>query len=336
MATATANGTLYYGPSQTKYPSEGNINGTVTILWKEGDWYYVETNTNPRRRGYIPTLSNIVGGVTLFTPTLLTRYTISTIPSNEPTYQGPATNYKSAGSLGPDETVKFLSDNGSNTLTKIGDYAMVEYDITGSTQKKRAWFPHMKLTTTAPVFYPGKYIQGQKINSSGEKWYITNSWNGNGTTTTNGHLAIDVVRLNSSGSQVFDKEVYAVASGTVADKGNNSANGNYMVLKHTTNTGKIYYSLYYHLSSYYSKTSYAAGEAIGVMGNTGSSSNGEHVHLGITRNQPSGGYYGYYYVNGVKTKFTETGSGYFDNQNNRFYSPTKYFAEGESLINNNY
>ena len=70
------------------------------------------------------------------------------------------------------------------------------------------------------------------------------------------------------------------------------------------------------------------------MGNTGSSSVGEHLHLGITKNQPAGGYYGYYYVNGVKTRYS--GETYVDNQNNRFYNPTKYFTQGESIINNNY
>lgn len=78
------------------------------------------------------------------------------------------------------------------------------------------------------------------------------------------------------------------------------------------------------------------------MGNIGSSSAGEHLHLGITKQQPSGETRGYYRPGGIgipSSTFSETGSGYFyygADQYTRFYNSTKYFSSGDTLINTNY
>ena len=63
----------------------------------------------------------------------------------------------------------------------------------------------------------------------------------------------------------------------------NSANGNAVVIEHTTADGKTYYSMYGHLKQSYDKTTVAKNEAIGIMGNEGLQSQGEHLHLGIDR-----------------------------------------------------
>lgn len=338
MSTMKSNEYVYYGPDDGGlYPQVGSVSSgeTVTVIWREIAngylWAHIEynvTGTNQKKRGYVNASTvNITETVSNYTQSLQTRY----IHTAGPTYLGPDDNnlYPEAGSVSYAEEVKWVCSIREN------DFVYIEYDISGG-KKKRAYIHGNSLGTSAPSLKPGRYLEGNIINSQGEKWHITGGWN------NKGHVAIDVVRHNSSGTSVPDKEVYAIAAGTVVSKGTNSANGNYVIIKHTTAQNKTYYSLYFHLDSYYNKTSVAENEAIGIMGNTGSASRGTHLHLSITKNQPTGGCYGYYKVNDVNTPFNETGSGYFDYYNsanvflNRFYNPTKYFELGESLINNAY
>lgn len=92
-----------------------------------------------------------------------------------------------------------------------------------------------------------------------------------------------------------DKNVYSIGAGSVATVGTNSANGKYVVIKHTI-SGKTVYSFYAHLSSYsVSKgASVSKGTKIGVVGSTGSASNGiVHLHFAIVDTLWSGSYYGY-------------------------------------------
>lgn len=102
------------------------------------------------------------------------------------------------------------------------------------------------------------------------------------------HCGIDV--KSSSGSTA----IYAAASGTVAGVGYNSANGNYVVIKHTI-SGTTVYSFYAHLSSYCVSTNatVAKGAKIGVMGNSGSSTTGSHLHFAIANKYKPGSYLGY-------------------------------------------
>ncbi len=336
MSTMKSSQTVYYGPKAdlNMYPKVGSVsaNEQVKVVLKEvangNTWAYIEynvTGSTQKKRGYVlASTVSITENVTTYNTSKQTRY----VRTASSTYLGPDANkYPVAGSVSLGEEVSWVCS------VREGAYVLIEYDISGG-QKKRAYIDANCLGTSAPEMASGRYIQGGKINSAGDYWHITNQWNGNNNANTNGHLAIDVVRKNSSGTSLSGKEVYAIADGTVVDRGSQKANGNYVIIRHSTAAGKIYYSLYYHLKESYNKTSVKKNEAIGIMGNTGSSSVGEHLHLGITKNQPAGGYYGYYYVNGVKTRFS--GETYVDNQNNRFYNPTKYFTQGESIINNNY
>lgn len=330
---------LYFGPNPDIYVFDVSVQaGTnVTIFWTEGLFYYVEfIYMGAPRRNYIERsrVTGITGGIPpTYTPSFLTRY----VYGDGYARLGPSTSYSITSSLAYRQSVQYLDGK------KSGDFAFVEFTETGATKKKRGWFESLKLTVVQAT--PQIYTDGHVFNSDGEYWDIGTPWNGyQGIPNTYGHLAIDITRKDSSGAQVYGKEVYAIAAGTIVEKSYYSANGYYVIIRHTTSVGNIYYSLYFHLDSYYYKTTVSAGEAIGVMGNTGTSSLGEHLHLSITKSQPRGNSYGYYYVNDVKTKFTETGPGYFDcfNNNgttvfdNRYYNPTIYFQDGESLINNNY
>ena len=121
------------------------------------------------------------------------------------------------------------------------------------------------------------------------------------------HAGIDV--KSSSG----DKTIYAAAAGTVAASGWNDANGNFVVIQHTI-SGKTVYSFYCHMSrGLVSKgSSVNCGTPIGIIGNTGSASAGEHLHFTfVDKLMPSGGYWGY---------VTSTGNAVYYN-GYTFYSP---------------
>lgn len=111
------------------------------------------------------------------------------------------------------------------------------------------------------------------------------------------HLGIDIAGSSDN--------VMATATGIVAKCGYNSANGNYVVLKHTI-SGKTVYSFYAHLASYNVRNgaTVAKGSKIGVVGNTGSASRGKHLHFAMTDTLWSGSYYGYAtYFSGNKTTY---------------------------------
>lgn len=137
---------VYFGPSTTTYPSENSYagpNDTVTILWKEGAWYYIEYPAgSQKKRMYITTaaVSNISGSITSYTPSLVIRYALSA--GN--TYAGPSnTLYPSTGSVSAGEEVKYLDGQATDT------HALIEYNIAGG-KKKRSWFDRSQLGTEAP------------------------------------------------------------------------------------------------------------------------------------------------------------------------------------------
>ena len=267
MATATANGTLYYGPSTSTYPSAGSYSGTVTVLWKEGSWYYVEANTNPKRRGYISALTSITGTVASFTPTLATRYTNNTTASNEKTYQGPTSSYEQAGSLGPNETVYYLDGK------KEGDYALLEYSLNGSTQKKRAWFPHMKLTTTQPTIEKGTRPVGTSFKSNDYPNYPSGNFHG-GTDigSTEGANKLDNIKAAFAGTVVNLKNDVPSGTGT--------SYGNFVTIESTIN-GIVYKTWYAHMDSVSVAlgNTITKGQVIGKLGNTGNCQPQTYYHL---------------------------------------------------------
>lgn len=79
-------------------------------------------------------------------------------------------------------------------------------------------------------------------------------------------------------------KVFAMRDGEIIQIGNHSIMGKYVIIKHSTDK---YYSLYQHLEKiYYNKgTKVKQGQAIGIMGTTGSST-GIHLHLVIGKGYP--------------------------------------------------
>ena len=129
------------------------------------------------------------------------------------------------------------------------------------------------------------------------------------------HLGLDLKGSN--------KNIKAFMDGTVVVTGNNGANGNYVIIQHTISE-KTVYSFYAHLSSISvsPRTKVSCGTKIGVIGNTGSASKGEHLHFAIANTLSSGG--GYY---GYATKFSGNKTSY---SGITYYNP-KYVIENKKL-----
>lgn len=143
MSTMLNAQTVYYGPSTASYPSVGSVSSgeTVSALWQENAFVFIEysiTGTTQKKRGYILKTDPSVGiaNITITESVSTKNFTsvAKTVTVNAPTYIGPSTNsslYPSAGSVSSGETVY--------ALTTDGDFTFIEYSVTGTSQKKRAY-----------------------------------------------------------------------------------------------------------------------------------------------------------------------------------------------------
>ena len=146
MAKMLKNRTVYYGPSSSGYPTVGSVsaNESVEFFWVEGSWCYIRyavSGKNSKKCGYVkdnavnhsgenPLVENSgTGGL---------RY----IRDGGTTYTGPGdSGYPSAGSVDAGEAVTY-------TGYKYNGYALIEYSVSGSSSKKRAWYLADDMTTT--------------------------------------------------------------------------------------------------------------------------------------------------------------------------------------------
>ena len=179
MSTMKSAQTVYYGPSSTTYPSAGSVSKgeAITALWTESTWCYIEysvTGSSIKQRGYVPTNTiNLTESVRAFSGTNSgMRYVQA---ADCPVYFGPnAITYPTCGSLSFREEVQYLGVKANNP-----SFVFIEYDVTGSTKKKRAWVYANNLATALPeTTGVAIYTEGTKINSAGDYWHITQGWNG--------------------------------------------------------------------------------------------------------------------------------------------------------------
>ncbi len=199
--------------------------------------------------------------------------------------------------------------------------------------------------------FPWKYIENQPINNKGDKWFTGgNMWDSDQIHP--GHTGIDMQRKNSMGAKISNRPVYAIATGTVkAASEDERGNGRCVIIEHTTAGGKKYYSYYCHLDSIsvlVGDKITVRGQKIGIMGNTNGNDGDmvEHVHISITRENVGVRFYGYNRdTNGNYKSMTTPGGvtpNFYDmncqypSMNTRFYNPSAYLTQGESLIENNY
>lgn len=194
---------------------------------------------------------------------------------------------------------------------RIADKVLDVYDA-GSKNGTNVWV-YNRNNTNAQLWkleHPGSsswvapvrnYDETNHAGFNNTSWGYYSSGNRNGR---NYHTGIDLMVSGDSYSsrtsgQTKDK-VYAVSSGTVTATGYNSANGNYVVIKHSIKQGsktKTVYSFYGHLYKVTTKkgASVNTNTAIGYIGWSGNSpGNGKHLHFAIADTLSSkGGYFGY-------------------------------------------
>ena len=202
----------------------------------------------------------------------------------------------SSGSVFKNESVWKLSTSGSGSTILIlypadnGNRgykaAFIRYnDYTSyfSTQKAGASSSGSAVTTTSVNSWDYPMTSTYVCGNDWSEYYAPRASKGRPD-----HCGIDIA------SRTGSTAVYAAAGGEVVATGNNSANGKFVILKHSL-SGKNIYSFYCHLSSYQNLAGFVPkGTHIGTMGNSGSSSAGSHVHFAIMdKLNATGGYVGY-------------------------------------------
>lgn len=316
MAKMKTAQTVYYGPASSGYPSVGSVsaNESVDFFWVEGTWCYIRysvSGSSNKKCGYVrDTAVNHSGESQLIYNDNNggTRY----VRSGGKTYTGPGSSgYVEAGSVDAGEAIAY-------TGYKYNNYALVEYDVTGSSNKKRAWYLASDMTVVQVVnnFY--------NYNANG--WSTTNPWNG--TEKHPGHLGLDLVRSNN-------QDFYALADGVVEKNENTDypANGYTIVLKHSAN-GKVFYSFYAHMDSAPNLKvgdRVTCGTRINIYGSSGNVT-AAHLHLGVYTGSAADNQYGYYRVNNNSTYFDDGGRGYIDYIGYRFFDPARVISTNGSII----
>ena len=198
------------------------------------------------------------------------KYVVTTNGATLALRSGPGTNYGIRARMPRGSVVEVYSIN--NGWAKLSYNGMSGY---------------------ASAQYLKRLIIDEKISYPLKDVYVCgNNWGTYYSKKGANHLGIDIK------SRSGDDNVYAVADGKVVQAGWNSANGNTITLQHSVN-GSTFYTFYAHLASIrVSKgTSVTKGQGIGVVGNSGSSTTGKHLHFAITT-QCSAGTWGYGSVNG--------------------------------------
>lgn len=165
MARMKSAQAVYYGPADSGYPSVGRVsaNESVDFLWTEGAWCYIRysvSGTANKKCGYVPeTAVNHANESPLIYNDNNSgdRY----IRAGGTTYTGPGSSgYVSAGSVDAGELVAY-------TGYKYNDYALIEYSVGSTSNKKRAWYSAGDMTREpSPGLVVGQRPSDMNINSS--------------------------------------------------------------------------------------------------------------------------------------------------------------------------
>ena len=240
---------VYSGPAAS-YTQVGSVGSgeVVTFFWEETSggkkWCYIGydvVSTGKKKCGYV--LDEYVNhsgeqplAVRASDPGVRYAKTGGT------TYTGPGSGYETAGSVSTNEQVTYQG-------YKLSGYALIEYSVTGTSNKKRAWFyannlvvkPSHPIPEGYRTFKNGDYIPAG-LPMAGIK--VNQGWNDK-TTNLKGHLGYDLDYAGVSGT-VYAQPLFRGKVEKV-QKDLTSYNGRAVCVRHEV--GKvIFYSTYCHLA----------------------------------------------------------------------------------------
>jgi len=157
MATGTTTQSvpMFFGPDAATYVQGDTLlaNAQLTILWREGNWYYAEVPASGKRNYILVSMvKNVIGTVPNYTPRLQKRFTNASASAR----YGPSTSYQVCVTLPSGEIVYYLEEK------KEGQYAMVQYVDRATGKIRRVWFEHSRLYASASspeysMYYTGTY-----------------------------------------------------------------------------------------------------------------------------------------------------------------------------------
>lgn len=294
MPNVVGSHTTYYGPG-TSYRKAGSVsNESVTLLWKESTFYYIEYNvgsTGKKKRAYvattaIPTPGTIpaTGWSTMGVRYINTLTDICTAPAA--TSSTVNTNGESVNKIVRGAKVAFLDSYKPNS------WALVEFEYECKKMRAYVWANHLSTSTVAQtvndvqIFARNSFIYAG-LPMAGYK--VTQGFNDNVGGTYRGHLGYDLT--DPSGGNVvrplYDGEISSVRTSYTSNDGI----GLSIAVKHTVN-GETFYTTYHHLKSIsVSSGKVTADTQIGVIGNTGCPD--VHLHVCAYINSATTSPYGY-------------------------------------------
>lgn len=174
---------VYFGPSDSGlYPSSGSVsaNEVIQVKWKEGsgEWSYIDyqvDNSDYNKCGYVKSSYIDFGDEDCETRITSSAFRYVNQSSGCTTYYGPNPyDYMEAGSVSYWEQVTFLGIKTSDSRP----YAFIEYQISNTAQKKRAWMAADYLNVQSPVVNMLNIARGEIGYSEGPndatkygRWY---------------------------------------------------------------------------------------------------------------------------------------------------------------------
>lgn len=147
IAQMTTAKDVYAGPGgASSYSYVGSVDSgeTVYAYWTENGYCYIEykvTSTQKWKCGYVPasTLNKTVP-YSIPASNAGTRY----VNKNTNTWYGYSTDATLAGSVSYGEAVYYMG-------VKVDGYAFIQYNVSSTGLKKRAWVPANDLSTSRPA-----------------------------------------------------------------------------------------------------------------------------------------------------------------------------------------
>ena len=224
--------------------------------------------------------------------------------SKFPPYSGPSPSvYYSVGSISAKESVTDLG-------YEEDGYKLIEYSVTGSSYKKRGYYPSSLLSARHDSDEPmGGEETGEMTNYAiyTAGYYIPNSLPMGGAIVTQGFNDHSTNRKGHLGYDMCIHEIKPLFNGVVVltAKTNTSANGRAVCVKHTINN-ITFYSTYCHLASVNVDCgdTVTASTVLGIMGGSAEGKDNyysPHLHVCVYTGSPTVNPYGYCYKNGEKS-----------------------------------